>query len=252
MEPYIVKEPARGIYLLPNLLTSTALFAGFYAVIQILKGRLEISAIAIFIAMIADSLDGRVARYTQTQTAFGAEYDSLSDLLCFGIAPALLAFQWSLFHLGSAGWIVAFLYTAATALRLARFNTQIGMIDKNYFQGLPSPAGAAVVAGFVWIAINNHWHVSHLVALLFGALVIATGVLMVSRVRYHSFKQFHWQDRVPFVGLLLVVLIFAFISLSPSNVIFSCAMIFAISGPVMTLWRLRKRRQERKHHEKHK
>lgn len=241
-----VKEPARGIYLLPNLLTSMALFAGFYAIIQTVNNRLDISAMAIFVAMVADSLDGRVARFTHTQTAFGAEYDSLSDMVCFGIAPALLGFKWGLSTLGNIGWFAAFIYVAGTALRLARFNTQIGVSDKNFFQGLPSPAAAAMIAGFVWVVVDNQWQSSQILIAIFCLLTVFSGLLMVSRIRYHSFKNVRWQGKVPFVGLLLVVLIFAFISLEPPDVIFICASLFGLSGPIMTLWRLRKRRLDRK------
>lgn len=240
------KEPARGIYLLPNLLTTAALFAGFYAIVQTLKGHLEIASIAIFIAMIADNLDGRVARLTNTQTAFGAEYDSLSDMVCFGIAPAFLGFKWGLYLLGNFGWFVAFLYVAATALRLARFNTQLGIADKRYFQGIPSPPAAAMVVGFVWVADDNGWVASHWLASIFAALVVFSALLMVSRIRYSSFKQLNWQERVPFVSLLLVVLLIAFVSLDTSAVLFILSMIFGFSGPVMTLWRLRQRRLERR------
>lgn len=246
----VVKEPARGIYLLPNVLTTIALFAGFYAIIQTVKGRFDTSAMAIFVAMVADSLDGRVARLTNTQTAFGAEYDSLSDMVCFGVAPALLGFNWGLFSFGNIGWFAGFVYVAATALRLARFNTQIGVTDKNYFQGLPSPAAAAIVAGFVWVVVDNQWQPTEILKGLFILVIVLCAFLMVSRIRYHSFKNLEWQGKVPFVGLLLIVLIFGFISLEPPDVIFICAFLFGLSGPIMTLWRLRKRRLERKYHEK--
>jgi CDP-diacylglycerol--serine O-phosphatidyltransferase len=242
----IAKEPRRGIYLLPNLLTTAALFAGFYAIVQTLKGHLEIAAIAIFIAMVADNLDGRVARLTHTQTAFGAEYDSLSDIVCFGIAPALLGFKWGLSSLGNLGWLAAFLYVAATALRLARFNTQVGIADKRYYQGLPCPPAAAIVTGFIWVIEDNNWSSTYWLKGILIMLMIFSAVLMVSRIRYSSFKQFNWHDRVPFVSLLLLVLIFTFISLNTSAVLFGLALIFGFSGPVMTLWRLRQRRLERK------
>jgi CDP-diacylglycerol--serine O-phosphatidyltransferase len=242
------KTPARGIYLLPNLLTTAALFAGFYAIVQTLKGHFDTAAMTIFIAMIADSLDGRVARLTNTQTAFGAEYDSLADMVSFGLAPALLAFNWGLSLFGNIGWFVAFIYVAATALRLARFNTQLGIADKQYFQGLPSPAAAAIVAGFVWVVQEYHWPTSHWLASIYLVIVAFSALLMVSRIRYYSFKKLPWQGRVPFVTLLLLVLIFAFIALDPPEVLFIVFFIFGVSGPVMTLWRLKKRRLERKHH----
>jgi len=237
----------RGIYLLPNLLTTAALFAGFYAIVATFKGRFEIAAIAIFIAMIADTLDGRIARLTNTQSAFGAEYDSLSDMVSFGIAPALLGFNWGLATLGNIGWFLAFLYSAATALRLARFNTQLGVADKRYFQGLPCPAAAAIVSSFIWVIQDNHWPANKLLIGLFAILITCTAILMVSRVRFHSFKQFNWHERVPFVSLLALVLIFAFILLDPSDVLFVVFLLFGFSGPVLTLWNLRKRRLARKH-----
>jgi len=238
----------RGIYLLPNLLTTAALFAGFYAIVATFKGHFDIAAIAIFIAMIADNLDGRVARLTNTQSAFGAEYDSLSDMVSFGIAPAFLGFNWGLATLGNLGWFLAFLYSAATALRLARFNTQLGVADKRYFQGIPCPAAAAIVASFIWVTQDNHWATSKALISVFAVLITCCALLMVSRIRFHSFKQFDWHGRVPFVSLLALVLIFAFISLDPPDVLFVVSLLFGFSGPILTLWNLRKRRLARKHH----
>lgn len=237
----------RGIYLLPNLLTTAALFAGFYSIVATLKGQFDLAAMVIFIAMIADSLDGRVARMTNTQTAFGAEYDSISDMVSFGIAPALLAYSWGFFQLGKIGWLCAFIYVAATALRLARFNTQVGMADKRYFQGLPCPAAAAIVAGFIWVFEDVHWQHSHTIVIGFATLTVICAILMVSRIRYHSFKQFDWQGRVPFVSLLILVLLFAFVALDPPEVLFLLAVIFGFSGPILTLKHLRKQRLKRKH-----
>ena len=233
----------RGIYLLPNLLTTAALFAGFYAIVATLKGQFDLAAMVIFVAMIADSLDGRVARLTNTQTAFGAEYDSISDMVSFGIAPALLVYSWGLFQLGKIGWLCAFMYVAATALRLARFNTQIGMADKQYFQGLPCPAAAAIVASFMWVLNDNHVFASLFIIILSAVLILSCAVLMVSRIRFNSFKQFNWQGRVPFVSLLVLVLIFGFIALNPPTVLFVLSLIFGASGPILTLWNLRKRRK---------
>src|SRR5579862_256231 len=175
----------RGIYLLPNLLTTAALFAGFYAIVAAMKGNFETAAIAIFVAMIADGLDGRVARLTHTQTAFGAQYDSLSDMAAFGIAPSLVVFSWSLFSLGKLGWLAAFLYTAATALRLARFNTQV--IDKRYFQGLPSPSAAGIIASMVWMG-SSYEVEGYAMAIPVAVLSIIVSGLMISTTRYYSFK----------------------------------------------------------------
>lgn len=234
-----MRETARGIYLLPNLLTTTALFGGFYAVIQTLNMHFDTAAMSIFVAMIADGLDGRVARLTNTQSAFGAEYDSLSDMLSFGVAPAFLGFNWGLSTLGNIGWFIAFSYVAATALRLARFNTQVGIADKRYFQGLPCPAAAAGIAGFIWMIQSYHYAISKSVISLLALITFLNALLMVSRIRYHSFKQFNWQARVPFVSLLLLVLIFLFISIEPPSVLFFIFISFSVSGPIMTLWRLR-------------
>lgn len=241
------KMPVRGIYLLPNLLTTAALFAGFYSIVATLKGHFDMAAMVIFIAMIADSLDGRVARMTNTQTAFGAEYDSISDMVSFGIAPALLGYSWGLESLGKIGWVVAFIYVAATALRLARFNTQVGMADKRYFQGLPCPAAAAIISGFIWVIEDNHLVPEHVMVIIFALFMVGAALLMVSRIRFHSFKDVHWQGRVPFVSLLILVLLFACVAFDPPEVLFTLAMVFGFSGPVLTLWNLRQRRLKRKH-----
>lgn len=236
------KFPQRGIYLLPNLLTTSALFAGFYAIVAAMKGHFEISAIAIFIAMIADSLDGRVARLTQTTSKFGAEYDSLSDMAAFGIAPALVAYSWSLSQLGKIGWLAAFLYTAATALRLARFNTQVS--DKQYFQGLPSPAAAGLIASTIWMGVGYGLE-GKIVALLLGLLSVLLAALMVSAVRYSSFKSIDFRGRVPFITVVVAVFILAAIAWEPAEILFTVFMLYILSGPVMTLWQLRKMRRQR-------
>ncbi|RKZ93403.1 MAG: CDP-diacylglycerol--serine O-phosphatidyltransferase [Candidatus Parabeggiatoa sp. nov. 1] len=241
----------RGIYLLPNLFTTAGLFSGFYAIIAAINDRFEAAAIAIFIAMILDGLDGRVARLTNTQSAFGTEYDSLSDLVCFGIAPALLMYQWSLSSLielsnllGKLGWLAAFIYTAGTALRLARFNTQVGKVDKGYFQGLASPAAAAVMSGFVWLGMDYQWDGSAL-ALPAWLITVSTGLLMVSKFRYHSFKNLDFKGRVPFVTVLIVVMVFVLVSINPPQILFLSFLVYAISGPILTLVQLRKRRAAR-------
>ncbi len=185
--PASEKKRPRGIYLLPNLFTTGCLFAGFYAIVASMNGRFEAAAIAIFIAMIMDGLDGRVARMTNTQSEFGAEYDSLADMVSFGLAPSLVMFQWALSDLGKLGWLAAFVYTAGTALRLARFNTQVGIADKRYFQGLPSPAAAAVITGLVWVG-HDYQVEGQSIAVLALLLTVTIGVLMVSNVRYNSFK----------------------------------------------------------------
>ena len=236
----------RGIYLLPNLFTTAALFAGFYSIVAAMNARYESAAIAIFIAMILDGMDGRIARLTNTQTDFGIQYDSLSDMVSFGLAPALVVYQWSLFGMGKLGWLGAFIFAAATALRLARFNTQASSADKQYFQGLPSPAAAAVIAGMIWFGSSRGLLDGTTVTLLAFPLTVLAGILMVSNIRYHSFKQFDFKGRVPFVSVLIIVLIFVFIASEPPLVLFLMSVLYAISGPVMTLVLIRKRRAERK------
>lgn len=241
------KTHPRGIFLLPNLLTTAALFSGFYSVVAAMKGYFDIAAIAIYVAMIADTLDGRVARLTNTQTAFGAEYDSLSDMVAFGVAPALLVYSWSLSHLGKLGWLAAFLFTAATALRLARFNTQAHDQDKSYFQGLPCPAGAAVVAGTIWLCSSYDVVGSGiLIAIPVAILTIAVAGLMVSTIRYHSFKNIDLKGKVPFFVVLVPVVLIATIAVEPPEILFGVFFAYAISGPAMTLWQLKKMKQRNK------
>ena len=242
------KQKPRGIFLLPNLLTTGALFCGFYAIISAINATnsasFETAAIAIFVAMVLDGLDGRVARLTHTESAFGAEYDSLSDMVSFGLAPALIMYEWSLNSLGKLGWLVAFIYTAAAALRLARFNTQISTETKAYFQGLPSPAAAALLAGFLWVA-HDYRIIGEHVNILALLLTLSAGVLMVSNVRYHSFKNFNLRGRIPFVSALLIVLGFVLISLDPAQVLFFILFAYVISGPLLTLFYLRQSRLKR-------
>lgn len=235
----------RGIYLLPNLFTTLGLFAGFYAIVAAMKGAFDTAAIAIFVAMIADAIDGRVARMTNTQTAFGAEYDSLSDMVSFGIAPALVVYSWALSSLGKIGWLAAFLYAAAGALRLARFNTQLTVADKRYFQGLAIPAAAAVLASMVWVCHDYGIYEKWLPAVVaFFTMFLA--FLMVSNIRYHSFKQLDLKNKVPFIAILAVVLLFVGISLDPPLVLLGIGMVYALHGPVLTLWNVRKTRSRRK------
>ena len=239
------QKRSRGIYLLPNLLTTAALFGGFYAVLAAINGKFEHAAIAVFVAMVMDGLDGRVARLTNTQTAFGAEYDSLSDMVAFGLAPSLLMYTWSLSGLGKLGWVAAFIYTAGAALRLARFNTQVGTADKRYFQGLPSPAAAAVISGSVWVAVDYGLagaDISYLACLL----TVAAGLLMVSNVRYNSFKEVDFRGKVPFFSIVIIVLVFAVVVVQPPLVLFAIFIVYAVSGPLITLIHLRRRRAERK------
>ncbi|HID48835.1 MAG TPA: CDP-diacylglycerol--serine O-phosphatidyltransferase [Chromatiales bacterium] len=235
----------RGIYLLPNLFTTAALFAGFYGIVAAINGRFELAAVAIFIAMLLDGIDGRVARLTNTQTDFGAEYDSLADMVSFGLAPALVMYQWILSDLGKLGWLAAFIYTAGAALRLARFNTQVSHADKRYFQGLASPSAAAIVSGMVWTGETYQWSGPTVAAAAFLLTVLA-GLLMVSNIRYHSFKGFNLKHKVPFVAILLTVLVIVLVSANPPVMLFGGFLVYTVSGPVLTLVFLRRRRQERK------
>jgi CDP-diacylglycerol---serine O-phosphatidyltransferase len=235
---------SRGIYLLPNLFTTAALFSGFFAILASINGHYEQAAMAIFAAMILDALDGRVARLTNTQSAFGAEYDSLADVISFGLAPSIIVYQWALTGLGKVGWLAAFVYAAGTALRLARFNTQIGIVDKRYFQGLPSPAAAAIMAGALWISVDNGIEGSD-VSYLVAFISIATGLLMVSNVRYHSFKDIDFKGKVPFFVMVIVMLGFAVVLSQPPLVLFLVFLGYAISGPVFTLTKLKQHRDVR-------
>lgn len=224
----------RGIYLLPNLFTTAALFAGFYAIVQAMNLHFEQAAVAIFIAMVLDGLDGRVARMTRTQSAFGAEYDSLSDMVSFGAAPALVIYEWALKGMGKLGWIAAFIYCAGAALRLARFNTNIDAVDKRYFQGLPSPAAAALVAGLVWVLLDNGWSGEDVRWYACG-LTIFAGVTMVSNVRYYSGKDINLRRSVPFIVIAGIALGFALISSYPPGVLFGLFLCYALSGYMLAV-----------------
>ena len=242
----------RGIYLLPNLFTTAGLFAGFYAIVAAMSDNFEAAAIAVFVAMVMDGIDGRVARLTNTASEFGVEYDSLSDMVCFGLAPALIVFEWTLRSMieqgwmwSKLGWLAAFVYTAGAALRLARFNTQVGTADKRYFQGLPSPSAAGVLAGLIWFSEDNGLDGSDM--WMVGALLaVSMGALMVSNVRYYSFKEVDFKNRVPFFTLIMMVLVFVVVSSDPPSVLFFGFLIYAISGPVLTLYQIRQRRRQRK------
>ncbi|GMR01152.1 MAG: CDP-diacylglycerol--serine O-phosphatidyltransferase [Gammaproteobacteria bacterium] len=243
-----VKKRSRGIYLLPNLITTAALFAGFYGIVAATQEKFEQACVAIFIAMILDALDGRVARMTNTSTEFGAEYDSLADMGSFGLAPALIMYEWSLsslvnvsWHWGKLGWLAAFLYVASGALRLARFNTKASNTDKRYFQGLPSPSAAAVVVGFVWACFDNDIKGDE-VAMISMAIIVFSGLMMVSNISYYSFKDVDFHNKVPFMAMLVVVMVFVFAAIDPPITLFGCFMIYALSGPVISiLRRFRKR-----------
>jgi CDP-diacylglycerol---serine O-phosphatidyltransferase len=238
------KKRSRGIYLLPNLFTTAALFAGFYAILAAVNGKFEVAAVAIFVAMLLDGLDGRVARMTNSQSAFGAEYDSLSDMVSFGVAPALVVYIWALNDLGKLGWLAAFIYTASAALRLARFNTQLGITDKKYFQGLPSPSAAAIMAGGVWLGVDSGVP-GETLSWIASILTTLSGLLMVSNFRYHSFKEIDFHGRVPFMVLVVVMVVLAIVQTHPPTVFFVLFLSYAISGPVLTLLQLRKHREER-------
>lgn len=233
------KPRNRGIYLLPNLFTTGALFSGFYAIVAGMNGAFDNAAIAIFVSMVLDGLDGRVARLTNTQSTFGAEYDSLADMVSFGVAPALVTFSWVLSDAGKFGWFCAFIYVAGAALRLARFNTQIGSVDKRYFIGLPSPAAAASIAGLVWACVEFDIDVSSFVFLI-AIYVALMGVLMVSNVLYYSFKDVDPKGKIPFMILLVIVLTIGVISISPAIFLWLLLLGYSLSGPV--LWLLRKRK----------
>jgi CDP-diacylglycerol--serine O-phosphatidyltransferase len=232
----------RGIYILPNLFTTGALFAGFYAIVQAMNGQFAEAGVAIFVAMVLDGLDGRVARLTRTQSAFGAEYDSLSDMVSFGAAPALVVYEWALKGMGKLGWVAAFIYCVGAALRLARFNTNIGIVDKRYFQGLPSPAAAALVAGLVWVMIDAGW-TGQEARWYACVLTIFAGVTMVSNVRYYSGKDINLRRSVPFMVVAAIALGYALVSSYPAGVLFALFLGYALSGYVLTVvtWRSRRK-----------
>ena len=242
----------RGVYLLPSILTTFGLFCGFYAVIASIKGSFEIAAMSIFFAMLWDALDGRVARMTNTQSAFGAEYDSMADLISFGVAPAILVYQWALSGMGKIGWMAAFVYAACAALRLARFNTQVSTADKRYFQGLPSPAAAAVLAGMIglyeWLPGQGYeLGLSTTSENTIGWLIaVVSGILMVSNVRYHSFKEVDFKSRSSFRLVLLAALIILVIAYEPPVVLFTFFFLYMLSGPVLTVFGLQQKRRQKK------
>lgn len=238
------RQRRRSIYLLPNAFTTANLFSGFYAVVQSMNQHFEVAAIAIFLAMVFDSMDGRVARLTHTQSAFGEQYDSLADMISFGMAPALVMYEWSLQGLGRWGWLAAFVYVVGAALRLARFNANIGKVDKQYFQGLPSPAAAALVAGFVWLSVDNKLSFSDgLIPWVAFGLTIYAGVAMVSNAPFFSGKSFALGRSVPFWVMLLLVAVFVFVSSDPPVVLFALFVLYSLSGWLIWLWRVRRARR---------
>ena len=239
----VVKPRRRGIFLLPNLFTTGALFAGFFAIVQAMNGRFEQAAIAIFVAMILDGLDGRVARLTNTQSAFGAEYDSLSDMVSFGVAPALVMYSFTLQAMSKLGWIAAFVYCAGAALRLARFNTLLAVQDKRWFLGLPSPAAAALAASFVWVMVDNQFAGEDVRWLAWGITLFA-GLSMISNFRFYSGKDINLKRSVPFIVIVLVALGFSLIAIDPPIVLFLLFLGYGLSGYLMWL----KRRFSRKPH----
>ena len=229
----------RGIYLLPNAFTTAALFCGFYAIVMAMNLKFEHSAWAIFIAMVLDGLDGRVARLTNTQSEFGAQYDSLSDMVSFGAAPALVMYEWSLVGLGKLGWIAAFVYCAGAALRLARFNTNIEVVDKRFFQGLPSPSAAALVAGFILLMVDQEVSGRDL-SWISWSIAIFAGLSMVTNVPFYSFKDINFRKSVPFIAVFLVALVFALVSIDPPKVLFPIFIAYGLSGYAVLVWRLAK------------
>jgi CDP-diacylglycerol--serine O-phosphatidyltransferase len=233
----------RGVYLLPNLFTTAVLFSGFYAIVAATDGNFDRAGIAIFIAMVCDGLDGRIARWTNTQSEFGKEYDSLSDMVAFGLAPAVVAYQWGVARIaeygsvwGRLGWLATFFYAACAAIRLARFNARSAGADKRYFEGLPSPSGAALLAGFVWM-LNDLQREGLWALILAFAVALIAGSLMVSRFPYLSGKDFNLSRRVPFAFMLLVPLGFVIVGSSPPEMLFGLFAVYALSGPAVWLWR---------------
>jgi len=230
----------KGIYILPNLFTVAALFGGFYAIVMAMNDRFDSAAIGVFCAMVLDSLDGRVARMTRTQSAFGEQMDSLSDMVSFGAAPALIVYEWALKGLGKAGWIAAFVYCACAALRLARFNTNIGTIDRRYFQGLPSPAAAALVTGFIWVlddyGFKDAARVDWLAWTAFGVTLYA-GLTMVTNAPFYSFKDISFKRSVPFIVIVAIALAIAVVNIAPPLVLFATFCVYGFSGYAVYAYR---------------
>ena len=227
----------RGIYLLPNLLTLGALFAGFYAIIAGMNGDFNKAGWAILIAAVMDGLDGRVARMTNTQSAFGAQFDSLSDMVSFGVAPALIMFSWALSSLGEAGWAASFIYMSCAALRLARFNVQLGTVDKRFFVGLQSPVAAGLVTFVAWVGFKYQVEITPFIAFCAAVLTAFTGILMISNYRYYSFKEIHFRGTVPYVVFLMAVVLLVVIAQNPHEVLLGMCLIYALTGPFIWIYR---------------
>jgi len=243
------RRKRRGIYLLPNLLTTGSLFAGFYGIIASIDGRYEPAAIAIIVAGVLDGLDGRIARLTGTESEFGTQYDSLSDMVSFGLAPAVIVYQWGLVRLGEygwlwakLGWLAAFVYAVSGALRLARFNVRVHSVDRRFFEGLPSPSAAGLMMSMVWLGTRLAWTGGYALALAF-VVSLAAGLLMVSRFPYYSFKQVHARGRISFAYVIIVPLVFVLIATDPPSVLFTIGIIYALSGPLFGLWRRQRHRR---------
>jgi CDP-diacylglycerol--serine O-phosphatidyltransferase len=239
-EPEVAAPPGRlgglrrrGIYLLPNLFTTGVLFCGFFAIVQAMNGRFETGAIAVFVAMVLDGMDGRVARWTNTQSEFGAQFDSIADMVAFGAAPALVSYVWVLKDLGTLGWIGAFIYCAGAGIRLARFNANIAVVDKRYFQGLPSPSGAAVLTGLVWVLVDFGFGATGWTAGLVWVVAVFAGITMVSNVPFWSFKEVNWKKRVPLWVILACVIGISVVAWRPSLVLWALFMSYGVSGYVM-------------------
>lgn len=241
-EEAVPRKRRKGIYVLPNLFTLAGLFGGFYAIVMAMNGRFDQAAIGVFAAMVLDSLDGRVARMTNTQSAFGEQMDSLADMVSFGAAPALIAYIWALTGLGRWGWIAAFVYCACAALRLARFNVNTAVVDKRFFQGLPSPAAAALVAGFIWL-MTEAGVTGQEVRWVMFALTLYAGLTMVTNVPFYSFKDLSIKRSVPFAVIVLIALGIAVINIDPPTVMFGLFVIYGFSGYVLYGWRKAKGQQ---------
>lgn len=226
---------SRAIYLLPNAFTTAALFCGFYAIVMAMNQQFSNAAVAIFAAMVLDATDGRVARLTNTQSEFGAQYDSLSDMVSFGAAPALIVYEWALRGMGKLGWLAAFIYCAGAALRLARFNTNIAVVDKRFFQGMPSPAAAALVAGFIWL-LDDLRIAGTDVSWLSWIITVYAGLTMVTNVPFYSFKDVNYKKSVPFIAIFLIALVFVAVSSDPPKVLFGLFVIYGLSGYAVAVW----------------
>ncbi|GIZ52453.1 CDP-diacylglycerol--serine O-phosphatidyltransferase [Noviherbaspirillum aridicola] len=236
-DPAAAAPRPRAIYLLPNAFTTANMFCGFFAIVMAMNLKFDVAAVAIFAAMLLDTVDGRVARLTNTQSEFGAQYDSLSDMLSFGAAPALVVYEWSLRGMGKLGWLAAFVYCAGAALRLARFNTNIAVVDKRYFQGLPSPAAAALVAGFIWL-MEDLGLVGTELTWFAWTITLYAGLTMVTNVPFYSFKEINFRKSVPFIAVFLIVLVIVLISSDPPKVLFGIFVLYGLSGYGVYFWRL--------------